>query len=482
MNNALPAPENTGRLPSFGYRRDRCRAGVLHIGVGAFHRAHQAVFFDRLLHQPGMSDWGIIGVNLRPQDRAFIQAMTARDNRYVLKTLSPQGETEYREIGAILRTVDASRDMTAAAALAADPGIAVISATVTESGYYLREDGRLDTEAEAVRQGLNTGQGSCLYAYLRQALTHRRAAEAGPLTLINCDNLSGNGDRLRAGLDQYLHAAGDSNLRDWIHAHVSFPNGMVDRITPRPGPETVADVERRFGVRDPLALTAERFLQWVLEDDFAGRRPPLDRVDVTYVDDVTPYENAKIRILNAGHSITAYLAALKGYADYARAIADPMISTLFEQFQTEDAIPALGRSPVNLTEYKAIVRERFGNPHISDAVARICMDGADKMSHFILPTLEDRYRRGHRPDATLQGVAAWYVYMRHALAGVAAVEYVDPRWASLKPLLAPGREPAFARAADLWGRLPTAFPAFPTDLLAAIAALQARFPITAARP
>ena len=471
--------ENAGQLPSFRYKREHCRPGVLHIGVGAFHRAHQAVFFDRLLHRHGMGDWGIIGVNLRPEDRGFIQAMAARDNRYVLKTLSPQGEEEYREIGAILRTVDASRDMTAAAALAADPHIAVISVTVTEGGYYLLEDGCLDTGAEAVRKGLTAGRGSCLYTYLRHALNHRRAAGAGPLTLINCDNLRGNGDKLRSGLDQYLQAADDPDLRDWIRTHASFPNGMVDRITPRPDPETVADVERRFGMHDPLALTAERFLQWVLEDDFAGRRPPLDQVGVTYVDDVTPYEDAKIRILNAGHSITAYLAALKGYADYGQAIADPVLSALFEQFQTEDAIPALGRSPVNLPEYKAAVRERFGNPHISDSVARICMDGADKMTHFILPTLEAGYRRGHRPNATLRGVAAWYVYMRHVLAGATTIEYVEPRWKSLEPLLAPGRENAFAGAANLWGRLPATCPAFPADLLAAIETLQADFPITA---
>ena len=463
-------------LPSAPYRRDACRAGVLHIGVGAFHRAHQAVFFDRLLRR-GLRDWGIVGVNLRPQDRDFIQTMAAQDNRYVLKTVSPQGDESYREIGAILRTVDASRDMTAAAALAADPHIAVISATVTESGYYLREDGSLNTQAPEVAAGLKTGEGGCVYAYLHRALNQRRVADAGPVTLISCDNLRGNGDKLRSGLAQYLQAVGDVGLAQWVRDHARFPNGMVDRITPRPGPETVADVARRFGRHDPLALTAEHFLQWVLEDDFAGRRPPLDQVGVTYVEDVGPYEDAKIRILNAGHSVTVYLAALKGYTDYAQAIADPEISVLCERFQIEDAIPALGRSPVNLREYQDQVRARFGNRYISDAVARIGMDGADKMTGFILPTLEAAYRCGHCPEAALRGVAAWYVFMRHVQAGVAAVEYRDPRWKTLTSLLPEGREFAFANEPELWGRLAVDHPAFSDDLLAVIVELQTRFPI-----
>jgi D-arabinitol 4-dehydrogenase len=475
MNTILD--QNQSKLETFSYDRSKCSAGIIHVGVGAFHRAHQAYYFDRLLHIPDMQQWGIAGVNLRSQETALIDQLASQDHRYVLKTISPEGEVLYREIGSILETVDWSRDAQAAAQLAARPEIHIISMTVTESGYYLLDDSVLDLEASPVVEGLDKSSGSCIYTYLRAALNARMQADAGAVTLLCCDNLRDNGGKLKSGFTQYLKAANDTLLLQWVENQVTFPCCMVDRITPRMDHQHAEDVQQRFGINDQLTVMGEPFIQWVIEDNFAGQKPALDRVEVSYVEDVEPYEDAKIRVLNGGHTILTYLAALKGYHTYDQGIKDKELSEFFDRYETDEVIPAIGESPIDLYEYRDIIKQRFGNSNIGDTVARICMDGVSKYPIYILPTIAGSYRRGVVPLTALQGAASWYVFMRHVLAGKVEFEYIEPMWDWVKPMLESGNEKLFAGNNVLWSTLPQEFPSFVDDMTNAIKYMQQRFPL-----
>ncbi|MGY0400198.1 MAG: mannitol dehydrogenase family protein, partial [Ostreibacterium sp.] len=351
------------------------------------------------------------------------------------------------------------------------------SMTITESGYYLLDNSLLDLQAEPVAKGLNSSSGSCIYTYLRAALNQRMWADAGPVTLLCCDNLCDNGGKLKSGLTQFLQAAKDETLLQWISVHVSFPCCMVDRITPRMDAKHAKDVQQRFSLQDEVTVMAEDFIQWVIEDNFAGQKPALDRVGVTFVENVEAYEEAKIRVLNGGHLILAYLAALKGYDTYDQAIKDAELSELFDDYETNEVIPAIDNSPINLFEYRDMIKQRFGNANISDSVARICMDGVSKYPIYILPTIVGNYQLGVTPNAALQGVASWYVFMRHVLAGNIPFDYIEPMWNWVKPMLLEGKEKEFARSSVLWGSLPEESSSFVSHLTEAINKMMDRFPI-----
>jgi len=284
-----------------------------------------------------------------------------------------------------------------------------------------------------------------------------------------------NGETLALNFKKYLAALNDRRLMHWINDNAAFPCTMVDRITPRPLEALSQETEEKFGIKNDFTVFAEDFSQWIIEDGFAGARPHLEEVGVRFVTDVRPYEEAKIRLLNGGHSSIAYFGALKGHADFASALRDPELNAFFDAFESEEAIPALGASPVDLPDYVTQIKSRFLNPYIIDAIERICMDGVNKMTIFVRPTLAECYTKGIKPRRAVAVIASWYVFMRRVAQGRAPVPYADPYFQEFSPLLAPGGEALFARKKFLWGTLPESHPEFIAELTQAIAEIEKRF-------
>ena len=468
---------NTPELIQTAYNKNNCQAGIVHIGVGAFHRAHQAVFIDHLLALEQHKHWGIIGVNLRAQDADLLQQLKAQNHQYILKTVSPSGAISYQKIAAILDSCDGYSENERAIQIAAQATIALITLTVTEGGYYLFDNGTLDLNAQPVREGIENNSGECIYTYLRGVLTARKNSHGQGMTILSCDNLRDNGSRLKQGFQQFLSACKDNALLDWIEDHIAFPNAMVDRITPKPKQEDALEVRQRLGENDQLTVMSEDFIQWVIEDHFIAPFPPLDQVGVSIVKDIQPYEEAKIRILNGAHTIIAYFGALKGYSTYDKALADPELDTLFSDYQLSEVLPSIDHFPIDLPNYIHTVKARFSNQYIADSIARICGDGANKFSTFILPTLRSCYQRGHSPHHCLRGIAAWYIFMRHYQRGAISFDYYEPKWEALQPLLSPGAEKPFAKSEWIWGDLAQTYPGFMDDLTRAIDSIARDYPM-----
>ncbi|MFD1381891.1 mannitol dehydrogenase family protein [Rhodanobacter aciditrophus] len=475
MANHLIATQNADQLLERGYQRNDITAGVMHLGVGAFHRAHQAVYFDRLLATPEGKNWGIIGVNLRPQDSAAFSRFVEQKGEYVLKTMDPEGNTEYEHIRSLVGQIDGAKDPEAVDQTMADSAIQMITSTVTEGGYYLDENRQLMLDHPAIKGDL-AGERHTLYAFLYAGLKLRSQTSNAKITLLCCDNLRHNGEILEAGLMQFLAAKGDSELAQWVSDNVAFPCSMVDRITPKPSPEHVEDVRERFGIDDQMTVMGEDYLQWVIQDKFAGAKPALDLVNAQFVDDVVPYEEAKIRILNAGHTNVVYQAALKGMTYFDEAMRDEELSQYFVDFILEDSIPAIGDSIVDLDAYYKIIGRRFSNANIGDTVERICTDGYAKFPIFVYPSLAGCYNKGRTPAKTIQGIAAWFTYYHKAKAGTVATPYHEPNIASMERFTndAEGIK-YFATDRYLWGDIPTQYPAFVTDLTQAIQAMQQQY-------
>lgn len=347
---------------------------ILHLGLGNFHRAHQAVYLQKL-HDKGDRNWTLASGNIRPDASDPAAAMQAQGNAYTLETVSPSGQRSYRRITAIARALPHAPGNSALTAIGADPETRIISFTVTETGY-------------------GPDSGAALYGVLAAILRARRAGGHGPVTLASCDNLRHNGDTVRRGLQQYLNAANEVELAAWVESNTSCPNAMVDRITPRSTPALRERVKAATGMDDAAAVGSETWLQWVVEDNFCNGRPDWASAGVQMVASVEPYEEAKIRILNASHSCAAWAGALAGHATIHACLADPRIRALVHDYATGAVFDCLRPSPIDLAAYRDAVIERFASRAIEDTVERVLADSAAKLSGFIVPTLKDRVRLG----------------------------------------------------------------------------------------
>ncbi|WP_296801671.1 D-arabinitol 4-dehydrogenase, partial [Variovorax sp.] len=378
---------------------------MLHLGLGSFHRAHQAVYLQRLI-DAGDTRWSISGANIRPDMAEVVEALRAQGGRYTLETVSPAGEYRYEQIEAIREVLPYEPSLAGPIARGAAPSTRIVSFTVTEAGYYLDTKGRLDLSfadlvADIARaaKGEAGGESVTIYGAVCAILRARKAADAGPLTLLNCDNLRHNGERFRAGLLEFIERAGDAELLAWTQANTRCPNAMVDRITPRPPPELRARVQAATGRDDAAAITGESFIQWVIEDDFAAGRPDWARVGVELVDSVQPYEEAKIRILNATHSCIAWAGTLVGLGFIHEGTHDAAIRKMAFDYVSDDVIPCLSPSPIDLAAYRDVVLDRFGNPAIRDTNQRVAADGFSKIPGFIAPTVRERLAAGQPIDS-----------------------------------------------------------------------------------
>lgn len=436
---------------------------ILHLGLGSFHRAHQAVYLQRLM-DAGDTRWTLCGTNLRPDMADVVQALAAQGGAYTLETVSPAGERQYQRITAIRDIIPYAPGLAPMVARGADPATRIVSFTVTEAGYYLDSEHRLDAAQPELAADIARAQrgeaGETIYGAVAAILRVRRAADAGPLTLLNCDNLRHNGDRFRAALLAFLQEACDADLAAWAQANTSCPNAMVDRITPRPPPELRARVRQATGQDDAAAVTGESFIQWVIEDNFMAGRPAWERVGVELVASVQPYEEAKIRILNASHSCIAWAGTLASLQYIHEGTLTPAIRQMAYDYISDDVIPCLSQpgeeSPVDLPAYRDVVLDRFSNPEIRDTNQRVAADGFAKIPGFIAPTVRERLAAGQSIAAVAMLPALFLAFLARWHRGELPYVYQDQGMDSAVAhaiCSAPDPEAALCADRSLWAEL-----------------------------
>ncbi|MEU4237253.1 mannitol dehydrogenase family protein [Actinoplanes sp. NPDC026619] len=401
-----------GRIPEASRPRitpGDASAGIVHLGLGAFFRAHQAVYTEDAMAAAG-GDWGIIGV--APRSAKVIDALSAQDALYSVTTLAAEGRSA-RVIGALAGLRHAAADPAAVVALIADPAIKVVTLTVTEKAYRLDPaTGRLLLDDD-LRGDLETDrEPRTVPGLLIRGLAARRRADGGPIALVSCDNLPSNGHRLR-GLVEYLATA--TGHFDWVRDNVTFPGTMVDRIVPATTAETLAIAAAELGVRDEAGVHGEPYMQWVIEDDFPAGRPAWDLAGAVFTGDPRPWELLKLRTLNGVHSAIAYLGAVAGQETISAALAMPGMAIAMRRFIAEDIAPSFDPPPGTTTiEYGEEVLHRFANPAIGHRTVQVAMDGSQKLPQRLLHTIRDRRRAGGTPRWGALAVAAWMRFVRGA--------------------------------------------------------------------
>jgi mannitol 2-dehydrogenase len=397
------------RVPQ--YDRHQITNGILHIGVGGFHRAHQALYLDQYFHQNPNSDWGICGVGLLEFDRRMRDALNSQDCLYTLVERSPESDNA-RVIGSITQYLFAPDNRQAVIDALADPNCRIVTLTITEGGYYYIEgSGEFDVDHPTIQHDLHhPHQPIGVYGFLTAALDQRRKQGLIPFTVLSCDNLQGNGNIVKKMLTTFAELR-DPELGHWIADHVTFPNCMVDRITPATTPSDIEMVRNQFGIEDAWPVVAEPFLQWVVEDKFCAGRPQLETVGVQFTDDVHPYEMMKIRLLNASHLLIGYLGTLMGYSYVHETMADPLIRQAVEQLMAE-VTPTLQPVPgIDLDEYKRTLIERFANSKIRDQLLRVSLNGSAKVPKWVLSSLRDKLHQNGSIDYLSLTIAAWFRYL-----------------------------------------------------------------------
>jgi len=397
------------------YDRSSLKQAIVHIGVGGFHRAHQAVYTEQLLNKSENSEWGICGVGLRPEDRLMRDALSSQDNLYSVFELSEEPrEGEVQIVGSICNYLFAKEDPQAVIEKMASPEVKIVSLTITEGGYCIDDStGKFLKDLPEIIYDLeHPTTPKSVFGFLAQSLFLRRYRGIAPFTVMSCDNLPHNGDVARHALLSFTRLM-DPDLHDWIDANVSFPNSMVDRITPMTSDQHKEHLKSKYSIEDLWPVVCEPYKQWILEDKFCNGRPEWDRVGVQFTDDVNPYEQMKIRLLNGSHMMVAYLGILLGYKYMHEAIQDELLAGFVRSFMNEDVSPLLCEVPgINLDEYKNTLIERFSNSVIQDQLHRIGSDGSSKFPKFVLPTLLELIEQGKSMERIALFLASWIHFLR----------------------------------------------------------------------
>ncbi|MGN7977906.1 mannitol dehydrogenase family protein [Microbacterium sp. 22195] len=407
---ALPSLEAEVGRPS--YARSEVRAGIAHIGVGGFHRAHQAMYVDRLLNAGDAREWGICGVGLLEHDVRMRDVLAAQDGLYTLMLKSAGGHRQARAIGSIVDYVYAPDDPAGAVERLADPAIRIVSMTITEGGYnVLRSTGEFDAQAPGIAGDLaDPGRPHTVFGLVVEALRLRRERGVEPFTVMSCDNIPSNGGVAKLAFTTFA-ALRDAELASWMHENVAFPSSMVDRITPVTAQHDIDELRTRFGVVDAWPVVAEPWEQWVLEDHFPAGRPEFGEVGVQLVDDVIPYELMKLRLLNCTHQAMAYFGHLFGYVYAHQAVADPIIRKLLIEYMDREATPTLLPVPgIDLDAYKASLLDRYVNPDVRDTLARLCADTTDRIPTWLVPVIREQLGSGGEIRLCAAVVASWARY------------------------------------------------------------------------
>lgn len=436
------------------YRRDDLSPGIVHIGVGNFHRAHQAVYLDRLFNLGRDHDWAIIGAGVKSFDAEKRAALREQDWLTTVVEMDPSGYAA-RVTGAMIDFCPV--EAAGLIAQLADPAIRIVSLTITEGGYFVdATTGGFNAAHPEIRHDAEHPEHpETVFGLLLAGLARRRAAGVAPFTILSCDNLPENGHVTRAAV---LGLAGliSADLHDWVAENVAFPGSMVDCITPATSAREIAMVADRFGIADAAPVVCEPFRQWVMEDNFPQGRPGLEHVGVQFVADVAPYETMKLRILNAGHAAIAYPAALLGHEYVHEAMADPDIVGWLRHLMGTEVIPVL--PPIAGVDYAAYLETcvtRFANPAIGDTIARLCLDGSNRQPKFVLPSVADALAAGAPVDLLALEVAFWCQYLAGAAEPGATYAIEDERAEALvaAALRAPADPAAFLGLEDVFGDL-----------------------------
>ncbi|WP_334061278.1 mannitol dehydrogenase family protein [Limimaricola cinnabarinus] len=391
------------------YDRAALSAGIVHIGVGNFHRAHMAVYLDRLFSTGADHDWAISGAGVRAGDARMREALERQDCLTTVVELDPAGLSA-RVTGAMIEFTEI--DAAKLVARMSDPAIRIVSLTVTEGGWFVEaKTNGFDAAHPDIRHDAEHPDApKTAFGIILAALRQRRAAGDAPFTVMSCDNLPENGHVARQTVIGLARLA-DADFADWVEANVAFPNTMVDCITPATSDRERALVRDRFGIVDAVPVVCEPFRQWVLEDNFPQGRPALEKVGAEFVRDVAPYELMKLRILNGGHAAIAYPSALLGHHFVHDAMADPRIRAWLEALETREIIPTLEPiEGVDFEAYRRKVEERFSNPEIGDTIPRLCFDGTNRQPKFVLPVIRDAMSKGQAIDGLALEVALWCRY------------------------------------------------------------------------
>ncbi|WP_417663275.1 mannitol dehydrogenase family protein [Pseudomonas sp.] len=403
--------------------------GIVHIGVGGFHRAHQAVYTDALINQGEAAEWGICGVGLRAEDRAMRDALAEQDHLYTLVQLADEPGAEVRVIGSIRNMLLAEDSAQALIDKLSDPQVKIVSLTITEGGYCMDDStGEFMATLPQIQHDLAHPQSPrSVFGFLCAALAQRRAANIPAFTLMSCDNLPHNGTVTRKALLSFAHLL-NHELANWIETNVSFPNAMVDRITPMTKNSHRQELAAKHGVEDAWPVVCEPFVQWVLEDKFCNGRPAWEKVGVQFTDDVTPYEDMKIKLLNGSHLALTYLGFLKGYRFVHQTMNDELMLSYIRRFMDVDVTPQLAPVPgIDLRVYKDTLIERFSNQAIADQLERVCSDGSSKFAKFIVPTLNQLIAEDQPLDSAALVVAAWALYLKEVDEQGEHYTIIDPR-------------------------------------------------------
>jgi mannitol 2-dehydrogenase len=422
----LPDISKNMRTP--GYARSELSAGIVHFGVGNFHRAHQAVYLDALFNSGRDKDWAIIGAGVLPSDEEMREVLKGQD---FLTSVVEQSASESGVLvtGAMVDFISPKQPFQIIDALA-NPAIRIVSLTITEGGYYIDPaSGIFDTgHPEIVADAVSPDTPKTVFGFLVAGLKRRRDSGIPPFTVMSCDNIPHNGvvtHNAVVGLSELS----DREFAEWINDNVAFPNGMVDRITPATGDREREILTSDFSIEDGRPVFCEDFTQWVLEDSFPAGRPALETVGVQFVPDVTPYENMKIRILNGGHAVIAYPAGLLDIHFVHEAMEHPLIKGFLEKVEYEEIIPIVPPVPdTELEEYYKKIEERFANPKIGDTIRRICLDGSNRQPKFIIPSIADRLRTGGSVTGLALESALWCRYCYGTTESGSVIEPNDPNW------------------------------------------------------
>lgn len=401
------------QVMAYNYNREQVKPGILHIGVGNFHRAHEEYYTNLLLENPDQQNWGICGAMLLPSDEHLYHALKNQANEYTLTVCGRDGKDEAYRIGSLIELIWGIENPEAVIAKIADKNIRIITLTITEGGYNIEKaTGEFMLEDELIKHDLQNPQTpKTTFGFIAEGLRRRKAAGNGAVTILSCDNLQHNGNTARKAFTSFIEAQ-DKELAAWMSENVTFPNSMVDRITPATRPEDIARLNAKNGTSDGAPVYCEDFIQWVIEDNFVAGRPAWEKVGVEFTDDVTAYENMKLSLLNASHTLLSYPSFLSGYRKVDDAMHDERIAKFVRTFMDVDItpyVPAPGNTDLEL--YKQTLIERFGNRSVSDQVARLCFDGISKFPVYIMPNLIKMIR----DHADLTRLAYLFAAYRHYL-------------------------------------------------------------------
>ncbi len=446
------------RLPCPVYKRQALKTGIVHIGVGGFHRSHQAYYIHQLLGNQDASSWAICGVGLREGDRKIKEVLHKQDGLYTLLVQHPDGKVDSQVIGAMQEYLLAIDAPELVVNKLAHPDTKIVSLTITEGGYnFNASTGEFNFENPDIQHELkNWDQPRTVFGYLTAALRARRQGGVKAFTVLSCDNIQHNGAMAKKMLLAFARKQ-EPELGQWIEESVSFPNTMVDRITPVTAPADIEYLKKEYQLVDEWPVVCEPFIQWVIEDDFVNGRPPLEKVGVQFVPDVSPYEKMKIRLLNAGHSVLGIPGALHGHPTINACMEDPVFVTFMRRFMDQEATPVLGPvAGIDLEQYKDKLEERFANPNIKDAVSRICSESAAKLPKFLVPTIQENLAMGGSIKYASLILAAWCYYSDKGMSEDGEpLEIMDVMQPQLREAARKTTEDplAFLRQRDLFGNL-----------------------------